>query len=166
MKTSRALVGIDIGTSGLKASIFDERGNCLADSYRSSSYLDLPPGQMEQSAQNWWQSFCDAVKNILGQPNIRADMIAGIGICGFHHCPVFLQENGQPSRPVIQLHDERLPLSRENLVEKGVLSQIELLTKSMVSAARPRRNSSNSLDCIGKRLFTFSLDGEHWNRDM
>ena len=134
MKTSRTLLGIDIGTSGLKAMLFNDSGTPLAGAYRPASYLPLPTGHMEQSPDQWWQSLCSVLAEIFSQPDVLPEAIAGIGICGFHHCPVFLQENGQPAIAAMLLHDERLPQSRQELSRLGVLEQIETLTQSMVSA--------------------------------
>ena len=128
------LLGIDIGTSGLKVSVMDESGQIFAQSYRRSSYLPLPAGQAEQIPENWWQNLCSAVAEVMGQAAVEADAIAGVGLCGFHHCPVFLDADGQPSRPVMLLHDERLPISRADLERLGVLREVESLSQSMVSA--------------------------------
>ncbi len=134
MKEPRALLGIDIGTSGLKASVFDEQGRPLASAYRAASYLPLPPGHREQSAAQWWADLCAALREIWGQAGVHPDHIAAVGACGFHHCPVFLRANGEPARPVMQLHDERLYASRAELEQSGVLGRIHELTGSLVSA--------------------------------
>ena len=134
MKKSKTLLGIDIGTSGLKASLFDLSGNMLATAYRPSVYLPLPAGHMEQEAKGWWGNLCSVLSEIFSRTDVTADCVAGIGICGFHHCPVFLKEDGQPARPVMLLHDERLPKRRAKLEQTGILAQVEGLTESMVSA--------------------------------
>lgn len=134
MKISAKLLGIDIGTSGLKVCVFDQNGNLLAGAYRASDYLPLPAGQAEQSAEQWWRNLCSAIKEVLTRPNISTKDIKGIGVCGFHHCPIFLKEDGQSARPVMLLHDERLPQSRDELKQTEVLGKMEKLTKSMISA--------------------------------
>lgn len=134
MKPLRTLLGIDIGTSGLKASLFDESGGLLAQAYRPSTYLRLPDGQMEQQPEQWWKNLCSAMGEIFKNPEVSPASIAGIGLCGFHHCPVFVKENGEPAREVIILHDNRLSESRRDLEWSGALQDIENLTRSMVSA--------------------------------
>jgi len=128
------LLGIDIGTSGLKAGLFDETGRRLALVYRESVYLSLPPGHREQMPDVWWENLCGAVSEVLQQSDVPACSIVGIGLCGFHHCPVFLKANGEPARPVMLLHDARLPRAREEMKQEGILEQIETMTQSMVSA--------------------------------
>lgn len=134
MKKQRALLGIDIGTSGLKISIFSESGRLLSHTYRESKYIQYASGHREQLPEEWWNNLCSALKEILSRQGVSSDSIKGIGICGFHHCPVFLKENGKSARPVILMHDERLPQSRQDLVKRGILKKIENLTQSMVSA--------------------------------
>ncbi len=134
MKAPRALLGIDIGTSGLKASVFDEEGRPLASVYRAAVYLPLPPGHREQSAEQWWEDLGATLREIWGHGGVRPEQIAAVGICGFHHCPVFVRADGQPARPVMQLHDERLYASRADLEQSGVLGRIHELTGSLVSS--------------------------------
>ncbi len=129
---SRRLVGIDIGTSGLKVSVFDETGAVLRQSYREATYLPLPSGQKEQSPEQWRDDLFDALREAVCD---SSGEIAAVGLCGLQHIPVFLDENLRPSRTVIQLHDQRLLESWEQLAESGALERIEALTKSMVSAA-------------------------------
>jgi len=134
MNEAATLLGIDLGTSGLKVALFDEFGRLLGQVYRESEYLDLPPGCREQTAEAWWQSLCSALADLSVETGASFQTVAGIGICGFHHCPVLLQRDGKSSRPVILLHDERLVGSREELEAAGTLATIETLTRSMVSA--------------------------------
>ncbi|MCK4308188.1 carbohydrate kinase, partial [candidate division WOR-3 bacterium] len=65
MKTSKTLLGIDIGTSGLKVSIFDESGKLLAQAYRESNNIPLSPGYKEQIPEEWWQNLCSSLAEVL-----------------------------------------------------------------------------------------------------
>ncbi|HIJ64896.1 MAG TPA: hypothetical protein HPP77_03015 [Candidatus Hydrogenedentes bacterium] len=134
MTTSKKLIGIDIGTSGLKVSAFDEAGTLLAQAYRPTEYLPLQAGHMEQSPEQWRDAMFSALQEILAGPSVAPDAVAGIGLCGFHHCPAFLQEDGRSSRPAILMHDPRLPASRDDLAAAGILDAVEQRTQSMVSA--------------------------------
>ncbi|MFC1736392.1 FGGY-family carbohydrate kinase [Candidatus Hydrogenedentota bacterium] len=135
MAESKHLIGIDLGTSGLKASVFDETGNLLGQAYRQATYLPGPAGHMEQRPEQWRDDMYSALREVLALESVKPGEIAGIGICGLQHCPVFLDKDGNSSRSVIQLHDQRLARSREELAESGVLGRIEKSTRSMVSAA-------------------------------
>ena len=102
------LLGIDLGTSGLKAVLFDLQGNIAGRGYAANRYVSAGRGAAEQDPDGWWQGCCQAVRDALEQQGIAPSRIAAIGVCGFHHCPVFLSESGAPVRPTIVTHDERL----------------------------------------------------------
>ncbi|ELR14760.1 uncharacterized protein ACA1_391180 [Acanthamoeba castellanii str. Neff] len=48
----RLVLGLDVGTTGAKAFIYDERANCIADSYKELTPIRDEPGQEEQCPQN------------------------------------------------------------------------------------------------------------------
>ena len=135
MRNDGILLGVDLGTSGLKLAAVDPSGEILAQSYRSAADLPRPPGQAEQDPNQWWQSLCSATGEVLEQDGIEAASILAVGVCGFHHCPVFLDADGRPARPSVLLHDDRLPASRAELAAAGVLAEVESISRSMVSAA-------------------------------
>lgn len=74
-------IGLDIGTSGCKATVIDNRGNILA--YRSAEYdLIFPrPGWVEINANIVWESVCSVLKDIKNECycDIRALSIASFG---------------------------------------------------------------------------------------
>ncbi len=61
------LLGIDLGTSGLKAAVFDLDGNLLGLGRAPSQYLSGPPGWAEQDPRAWWTGCCQAVQEALAQ---------------------------------------------------------------------------------------------------
>ena len=76
------LLGIDLGTSGLKTVLFDDKGSIAASA--SAEYpLYTPAGGMaEQDADDWWNAACVTIRRILDDSGIRAADIAGIGLSG------------------------------------------------------------------------------------
>lgn len=118
------LLGIDLGTSGLKAAVFDRGGRILGIGYSANQYLQSIAGCAEQDPRMWWEGACRAVRAALVQSQVDASKVVGIGVCGFHHCPVFLDADGEPTRPTIVTHDVRLGESLEDLRRSGVLSQV------------------------------------------
>jgi xylulokinase len=126
------LLGIDLGTSGIKAVVFDLKGRPLGRGFAPTQYLDRPPGWAEQDPRSWWEGSCQAIKAALAEVGGAAGDVAGIGVCGFHHCPVFLDSHGEPVRPTIVTHDRRLGASLAELVASGALSRIEQVSGSKV----------------------------------
>jgi xylulokinase len=120
----RYLLGIDLGTTGLKAVVFDLGGRPLGRGLATNTYLSGPPGRAEQDPRTWWKGCCEAVRAALAASEVNPANIAGVGVCGFHHCPVFLNAAGEPARPTIVTHDDRLGESLADLEHSGILDQV------------------------------------------
>ena len=128
----RYLMGIDLGTTGLKAVLFDLGGKPLGRGSAKNKYLAGPPGWAEQAPEMWWQGCCEAIQVALAESRVNAADIAGVGICGFHHCPVFLNAAGEPTRPAIVTHDSRLGENLEALRQRGILEEVVKISGSQV----------------------------------
>ncbi|MGD9317957.1 MAG: FGGY family carbohydrate kinase [Anaerolineae bacterium] len=120
----RRLLGIDLGTSSLKAAVFTLDGTLLGLGRSANRYLAGPAGWAEQDPGTWWTGCCEAVGAALAQAETRAADVVAVGVCGFHHCPVFLDAAGTPVRPTIVTHDIRLGQSLASLAQSGVLDQV------------------------------------------
>ena len=51
MASRRVLIGVDIGTQGVKAAAFDEDGQCLAEAFRKSDLQRPEPGAVEEDPE-------------------------------------------------------------------------------------------------------------------
>jgi len=76
------LLGIDIGTSGCKAAIFDKDGAVKSQATKPYTVSYPEPGFAEQNPDDWWAAVCLAIKEILDSSGIPAGEIAGIGVDG------------------------------------------------------------------------------------
>ena len=126
------LLGIDLGTSGLKAAIFDLDGTLLGLGRSASSYVAGPTGWAEQDPRTWWSGCCEAVQMALARAGVRPSSVAAVGVCGFHHCPVFLDDRANPVRPTVVTHDERLGESLADLEQSGLLEDLVRISGSRV----------------------------------
>lgn len=50
------LLGMDLGTTNVKAIIMDENGNVIATASRANSLIVPSPNTAEQDANVWWQN--------------------------------------------------------------------------------------------------------------
>ena len=55
-------IGIDVGTTGTKALLFDAHGEILHRAYRSYPLMNPAPEQTEQNPMDWYQAVCLTVK--------------------------------------------------------------------------------------------------------
>jgi xylulokinase len=97
-------LGIDIGTSGVKAVVLDEHGAVVAQGTAALSVQRPRPLWSEQDPDAWWQATTAAVRAI--DPAVRR-AVRGIGLAGQMHGATLLGEDDQPLRPAILWNDGR-----------------------------------------------------------
>ena len=103
----RHLLGIDIGTTGLKVSLLNERGGMVGSDYCEYPLSSPQPGYVEQDPQDWWAGVISACQALKRSCTAQFKEIAGIGICGQMHTQVYLDQEAQVLRPAINWMDQR-----------------------------------------------------------
>jgi xylulokinase len=78
----KLLLGIDIGTSACKVTVFDLDGRVVAQSSKSYPVYYPAPGWAEQDPGEWWNAVCEATQEIFLQGKANPKQIVGIGIDG------------------------------------------------------------------------------------
>jgi xylulokinase len=97
-------LGIDVGTSSVKAVIVDEAG-AVVDQASSPLPISRPhPGWSEQDPADWWEATNRAV-TLLSSEKRRA--VRGAGLSGQMHGATLLDEADRPLRPAILWNDGR-----------------------------------------------------------
>ena len=100
------LLGIDIGTSAVKAVLIDPEGTVLGVAGCEYPIEQPLPGWAEQDPEAWWQAACDAVHGALAAAG-AAHEVAAIGLSGQMHGTVLVSPAGRPVRPAIIWADQR-----------------------------------------------------------
>ena len=88
------LIGIDIGTSGCKIAVFNKVGEVLAAQSGTYPVYYPKPGWAEQNPEDWWNTICQVLPEMLQKAEISPDEIAGIGIDGQSWSAIAVDENG------------------------------------------------------------------------
>ncbi len=78
----KLLLGIDIGTSACKVAIFDLQGKVISQATKEYKVYYPLPGYVEQNPNEWWESVCAAIKEVISNAKIDSKQITGIGIDG------------------------------------------------------------------------------------
>ncbi len=78
----KLLLGIDIGTSACKVTVFDLDGRVVAQSTKPYPVYYPSPGWAEQDPREWWNAVCEATKEIFLSGKADSKQIAGIGVDG------------------------------------------------------------------------------------
>ncbi|HEY2676775.1 MAG TPA: xylulokinase [Steroidobacteraceae bacterium] len=97
-------LGIDIGTSSVKALLLDERGAIVA---QGSYPLDVSRPQTnfsEQDADSWWRATVNAVGTL---PAPARAAVQAVGLSGQMHGATLLDKEDRPLRPAILWNDGR-----------------------------------------------------------
>lgn len=89
------LLGIDIGTSGCKVTLFEKNGAVVAAKSGSYPVYYPHPGWAEQNPDDWWYAVCDTTKKLIEENNIDPCDIAGIGIDGQSWSAVAIDREGK-----------------------------------------------------------------------
>ncbi|MBE3580079.1 MAG: xylulose kinase [Thermoanaerobacteraceae bacterium] len=79
---AKYLLGVDIGTAGTKAGLFDLEGRLLAVAY-AESYLRYPaPGWVEQDPEDFYRTACITIREVLEKSGLNPRDIAGMAFDG------------------------------------------------------------------------------------
>ena len=101
------LKGIDVGTSGTKTLICNERGKISASATVEHPISSPKPGWSEQNPEDWWKATVKSIKMVLRQAKLKGRDITGLGLSGQMHGSVFLDRNNNVLRPAILWNDQR-----------------------------------------------------------
>ena len=105
--TPTALVGLDVGTTGVKAVAISPDGSVVAVAEEGYGLSSPRPGWSEQDPRDWWAATCKATKAVLKKAKVKPSDIGGIGLSGQMHGSVFLADGEKPLRPALLWNDQR-----------------------------------------------------------
>ncbi|MEM7460382.1 MAG: xylulokinase [Pseudomonadota bacterium] len=97
-------LGIDIGTSGVKAILMDSAGDVVAQATASLPISRPQPLWSEQDPQDWWMATTVAVGRL---PQSLRSGVQAIGLAGQMHGATLLDASDRPIRPAILWNDGR-----------------------------------------------------------
>jgi len=118
-----ALVGIDVGTTGVKAIAVAPDGEVLARAEHGYPLSTPRPGWSEQDPEAWWRASEAALAEVSQGRNV-----AGIGLSGQMHGLVVLDEADRVIRPAILWNDQRTAEECAEIEERVGLERLIELT--------------------------------------
>ena len=126
-------LGLDIGTSAVKALLMDQNGEIVAEN--SEGYpLNTPrSGWAEQNPEDWWQASQKVIKDLIKENDIDNSKIKAISFSGQMHSSVFLDKNMDIIRPAILWSDTRTSAECEEIYER--VGGVEELAKLVSNPA-------------------------------
>ena len=130
MSTKKSyLLGIDVGTSGLKAILIDRAGKVVTSALVEYPLLTPKPGWAEQEPEAWWKAAIKAIGLVRKQAKAKAEEIAGVGLTGQMHGSVFLDKDNAVIRPALLWCDQRTAAECDEITRRvGGLPELLSLT--------------------------------------
>lgn len=98
-------IGIDLGTSGVKAILLNEQGEVVASHTEKLTVSRPHPLWSEQDPEQWWLATDTAMKATGAQHSLRD--VKALGIAGQMHGATLLDKSLQVLRPAILWNDGR-----------------------------------------------------------
>ena len=119
------LLGLDIGTSGVKALLISVEGKIISSKTVSYPLTTPHSGWAEQSPYDWWEATIKVIKETVSNIPIDSSQIKGISLSGQMHSSVFLNEKMEVIRPAILWSDTRTSgQCKEIYAKAGGLDQL------------------------------------------
>ena len=113
------LIGIDVGTSGVKGVAISPRGDVLAVAEEAYPLSTPQPGWSEQDPEDWWRATQALLARLPEGP---------VGFSGQMHGLVTLDEAQRPIRPAILWNDQRTAEECAEIEERVGLARLIELT--------------------------------------
>lgn len=120
------VIGVDIGTSGTKTVLFDERGKVIVSKTIEYPMYQPQNGYAEQEPSDWVNAALNTIKAVVAISGVNKADVKGIGLSGQMHGLVMLDKDNEVIRRSIIWCDQRTAnevdemnrkLGREKLIE-------------------------------------------------
>jgi xylulokinase len=122
------LLGIDLGSSGVKAILLDPEHGIVASLTHDVALLSDHPGWAEADHREWWNGFCALVPQLLALAAASSDDVAALAVTGMVPAILLIGNDGEPLRRVILQSDARASLEIDEL--RDALGDFDLLSRT------------------------------------
>lgn len=114
------VLGIDLGTSAVKAALFDAQGAVHATARASYDTHFPAPGHAEQDPHDWWRAVGATTRKLAAAVENGADRIKGVGVAAQMCGSVAVDAAGEPLHPcLIWLDTRSAAIARE--ITRGLI---------------------------------------------
>lgn len=104
---ARFIIAHDLGTTGNKATLFDEEGNCLASSFFGYETYFPDALSVEQNALDYWKAVVSSTRELLAVSRVNKEDIAAIAFSGQMMGALPVDEKGNPLYRILIWADRR-----------------------------------------------------------
>jgi xylulokinase len=100
-------IGIDVGTTGTKAVLFDTKSGIVAQASRETTLYSPSPGFAEADTDQWYAGAVESIREVLSTSGISGDSVAAVAVSGMVPAVVAVDSAGKPLRRAILQNDAR-----------------------------------------------------------
>lgn len=113
------MLGMDCGTTNIKAVILGEDGKVAAEASRPNRFISPGPDMQEQNADDWWNNAVDIFHELISRLGTeKTKRIRGICISSHTVSMLPLDIEGKPLRNAMTYQDSRSAAELKYIVEK------------------------------------------------
>jgi sugar (pentulose or hexulose) kinase len=112
---SAHVLGVDIGTTAIKAAVFDSEGREVGSHTEEYSLLTPRAGHVELDAATYTRTFALAVRRAIQRSSVPADELSALGLSAQGETFICLDANNEPTRQAIVWMDNRAAAEAEEL---------------------------------------------------
>lgn len=125
------LIGIDLGTSGTKAVLFDEEGKILSSHTKEYPLYQPQNGWAEQNPWDWHQAAVESIRAVMNKSRIPPQEVKGVGISGQMHGLVMLDKDGEVLRRSIIWCDQRTGKECQEITQRVGAQRLLSITANL-----------------------------------
>jgi len=112
------LLGVDLGTTAVKALLINEAGETLASATVEYPLSTPRPLWSEQDPADWWRGTVEAIRRVLTKAGASGAQVRGVGLSGQMHGLTLLDRAGDVLRPAILWNDQRTAEQCEEMMRR------------------------------------------------
>jgi gluconokinase len=120
MMEKSIIVGLDIGTTSVKAVAFSRDGRVLGEQEKNYPLYTSSPGWAEQNPLEIEAATITIIRNLIQLPDIDAKNILAFGLSTAMHSLICMDSNGEPLSPSITWADGRASTQANQLRSKKI----------------------------------------------
>ena len=119
------LLGIDLGSSGVKATLVSPERGIVASTSRDVALFSDHPGWAEADTGEWWTATCEVIARLLVETGCAPRDVVALAVSGMVPAVVVCDDQGTPLRRAILQNDARATAEIREL--QRALDHLDLL---------------------------------------
>ncbi len=112
------LLALDIGTTSVKAGLFQQNGRCLATALQEYALISTSSDKTELEPSSYWSAACNTIRQIIAQSDIKPEDVRGLAVSSQGETTIVLDADDKPLRNAIVWLDNRAIQQANKLKEE------------------------------------------------